>query len=212
MAEDTAEPPIGLREQKKRKTLLDLCQAARRSVLEHGLDATTVEGIAKTVGVSPRTFFNYYDTKMDAVVGPIELIGTPETREHFIAGGPTGVLINDLVELQVPDMESEGSVREGIMMVTEIVHREPRVLAAFMAAGAAHEAEIHEILNARLGEEVSSDLAAMAASIMTTITVRAATMMLEDSTTSLREAMQAHCAAAARLFDHPHNSESGRAE
>ncbi|WP_306361488.1 helix-turn-helix domain-containing protein [Nocardia sp. CC227C] len=62
--------------------------AARRLAAEQGLDATTTDDIAKAVGVSPRTFFNYYETKLDAVVGPVGEIGTPEARTEFV--GRTG--------------------------------------------------------------------------------------------------------------------------
>ncbi|MFC9472157.1 TetR/AcrR family transcriptional regulator [Nocardia sp. NPDC056952] len=78
----------------------------RRLAVEHGLDATNVDDIAKAVGVSPRTFFNYYETKLDAVVGPIGEIGTPEARREFVAGGPTGVLIEDLTRLHAAGVSS----------------------------------------------------------------------------------------------------------
>ncbi|MFD0360900.1 TetR/AcrR family transcriptional regulator [Nocardia sp. GCM10030253] len=197
------EPPMGLRAQKKRRTLLDLCLAARRLAVERGLDATTVDDIAKAVGVSPRTFFNYYETKMDAVVGPVGEIGTPELREQFIAGGPTGILIDDLTWLFALGFEPEREVREGISLVTEIIKTEPRVLAAFVASGVRLEAAIGELLSARMGTEVSPEFVALTAGLMTTITSRAAMSLSGDPTGSLATAIHDHCAMAARLFDQP---------
>lgn len=43
--------------------------AAAELVLERGLAAATVEAIAERAGCSRRTFFNYYPTKEDAVLG-----------------------------------------------------------------------------------------------------------------------------------------------
>ncbi|MEV6555697.1 helix-turn-helix domain-containing protein [Nocardia sp. NPDC051756] len=198
-----AEPPIGLREQKKRKTRLELCMAARRLVVAHGLDATTVEDIAKVVGVSPRTFFNYYDTKFDAIVGPIEEIGTPSARAEFVAGGPTGMLMSDLTWLFASALEPEDEVREAISLIMEIIKQEPRVFAAFMAAGVQQEAIVGELLTARAGAPVAREFAALAAGVMTSITTRAAMSATADTSRSLTAAMQDHCAMAARMFDQP---------
>ncbi|MGQ4601076.1 TetR family transcriptional regulator [Nocardia sp. R6R-6] len=198
-----AEPTIGLREQKKRRTQLDLCMAARRLTVEHGLDATTVEDIVRAVGVSPRTFFNYYETKIDAVVGPVGEIGTPHLREQFVAGGPTGVLMHDLTWLFASGFESESEVREGISLVAEIIKTEPRVLAAFVAYGVRLETSLGELLSARLTDDITPEFVSLAAGIMTTITTRAAKSSTGDPTVSLAAAMREHCAMAARLFEQP---------
>ncbi|MEV4125199.1 helix-turn-helix domain-containing protein [Nocardia sp. NPDC049707] len=195
------ERPIGLREQKKRQTELDLCMAARRLAVERGLDATTVEDIARAVGVSPRTFFNYYETKMAAVVGPISEISTPDLRERFIAGGPSGVLMDDLTWLFAQGFESESDVREGIALITEIIKSDPRVLAAFIASGARLESMIADLLSARLGRAVSPEFASLAAGFMTTITTRAAMSSADDPAVPLAAAIREHCAMAARLFE-----------
>ncbi|MCP9620522.1 mycofactocin system transcriptional regulator [Nocardia otitidiscaviarum] len=194
------EPELGLRERKKRQTRLDLCMAARRLAAEHGLDATTTDEIAKAVGVSPRTFFNYYETKLDAVVGPVGEIGTPEARLEFAAGGPTGVLIDDVIRLYVSGYEPEDEVRESIALVASIIETEPRVLAGFIAAGAQHEDALRELLSARLGDTVSAEFAGLTAGLMSTLATRAATSLRENPSRSLADAVRAQCAMAIELF------------
>ncbi|HJF13283.1 MAG TPA: TetR family transcriptional regulator [Enteractinococcus helveticum] len=59
---------LGRREQKKRETRRAIRDAALDLALENGLENLTVEAIAQAAGVSPRTVFNYFDSKEDALV------------------------------------------------------------------------------------------------------------------------------------------------
>jgi AcrR family transcriptional regulator len=58
---------VGHRQRRKNQTRVALASAAVRLVAEHGLDRVTVEEISSAANVSPRTFFNYFSSKEDAV-------------------------------------------------------------------------------------------------------------------------------------------------
>lgn len=62
-------PAAGLRERKKAGTRLAISRAALRLAVERGPDAITVDDIAAAAEVSPRTVFNYFATKDEAILG-----------------------------------------------------------------------------------------------------------------------------------------------
>jgi AcrR family transcriptional regulator len=77
----------GLRERKKAETRQALSSAAVRLAGELGPDGVTVEAIAEAAGVSPRTFFNYFSTKDDAILG-ISPSDPPDMLNDLVARPP----------------------------------------------------------------------------------------------------------------------------
>ena len=78
----------GLRERKKLATRLALHEAALRLVAERGLDRVSVDDIAERADVSPRTFFNYFTSKDDAVLGLDP--AAPARQAEALATRPAG--------------------------------------------------------------------------------------------------------------------------
>jgi AcrR family transcriptional regulator len=62
-------PTIGLRERKKAKTRAAIREHAMRLFMAQGYADTTVDQIADAAEVSPSTFFRYFPTKEDVVLG-----------------------------------------------------------------------------------------------------------------------------------------------
>src|ERR671919_462614 len=82
------ERTMGLRERKKQRTRAELTEAAILLFTDRGFDATTIEDIVGEVEVSPRTFFRYFDSKEDVVIGFFDDMGV-ELR-GMLAARPQG--------------------------------------------------------------------------------------------------------------------------
>ncbi|WP_370526328.1 TetR/AcrR family transcriptional regulator [Cellulomonas sp. JH27-2] len=144
---------LGLRERKKRARREALIDATHRLVEQHGLDAVTVEAICAEADVSTRTFFNYFESKDDAVLGHVPWPVDSPAGTTFAAGGPTGHLLTDLQHLVGSFLDDPPVGRERFNRAFEIATREPRLLARHLAWFEQHKGQIVALVEQRLGEQ-----------------------------------------------------------
>ncbi len=98
-----------LRERKRRATFRRIEDAATALVEKHGFDNVTVEDICRDADISRRTFFNYMDSKDEAVLGVSPMMLSPERQEEFVAT-PSDNLVKSALEhiaASLHDAESE---------------------------------------------------------------------------------------------------------
>jgi AcrR family transcriptional regulator len=141
---------VGLRERQKRARREALVDAAQRLVQAHGYDAVTVEEIAAEAGVSTRTFFNYFETKEDAVLGLENVEPDQEVANAFATGGPTGVLLADLAILATALLARHAPRRHQVHGALAVMRHEPHLMARHTAWMERQRTALAEIISARL--------------------------------------------------------------
>lgn len=94
--------PCGLRDRKKANRRASLASAAFAIAVEQGLEAATVDAITGRVGVSPRTFHNYFSSRDEAIAWRVSAIG----REWIglLRDRPAGEDIWDSVDVLAADV------------------------------------------------------------------------------------------------------------
>ncbi|MEV7968215.1 TetR family transcriptional regulator [Sphaerisporangium sp. NPDC088356] len=154
---------VGLRERKKQETRIALSWAAIRLAVERGLENVRVEDIAAEVGVSPRTFNNYFSSKGEAIAArhldrarwiAAELRAQPASKPLWEAITDAALARFALGQegdgKHTPDQQWVAGLR--------LMLAEPALQGEFFKAGAIAEAELAAAVAERTGTDVTHDL------------------------------------------------------
>jgi AcrR family transcriptional regulator len=147
---DRADEPLGLRERQKRARRAALVDAAHELVDRQGIESVTVDAICAEAGVSSRTFFNYFESKDDAVLGMEPLSIDEEVAEAFANGGPTGDIAADLEALARAVLVAPVMTRRRMAAAAELARREPRLSARYLAWMERYRDQVDALLRRRL--------------------------------------------------------------
>ncbi|KDQ71027.1 MULTISPECIES: acyl-CoA-like ligand-binding transcription factor [Streptomyces] len=156
MSADDA-PSLGLRERKKRATRDALANAALRGAAERGIENVTVEAVTDEVGVSVRTFFNYFPCLEDAITRPDRgcaarlrqaVLDAPEELPAFDA-------LREAIGRELADIEED---QERWELQAAALTKSPSLLPGFLAAQGADERAMVAVLAERLGQDPGADL------------------------------------------------------
>jgi AcrR family transcriptional regulator len=145
-----------LRERKKRATRVALRRSAVALVAERGFDAVTVEDIAAAVDVSERTFFNYFSSKEDAVVG-----WDPGRVAELCSGMVARPLVESparaLRQALIDDFSRYDADHREFLERLAVTRADPQLLAHHVARWADLERELVIALAQRRGTDPAHD-------------------------------------------------------
>lgn len=145
--------PTGLRERKKAETRQAISAAALELALAHGPGGVTVDDIAAAADVSPRTVFNYFATKEEAILGV-----DPERRAEVLrrlaerpAGEPPLTSLREAMRSDDPAAAVSWRARAGL------AREHPQLQSAYVAGFTALEDDLTGVLADRLGLDAATD-------------------------------------------------------
>ncbi|GAA0447398.1 TetR family transcriptional regulator [Paractinoplanes deccanensis] len=167
------------RDRKKQQTKAALMSAALRLADERGLDHVTVEEISEAADVSPRTFFNYFATKDDAIIGE-QIADGPSVCDRLLAVPAEVPLIPAMLEALAPEIQQFQADREIWLLRMRVIKNNPSLLPLLVARGGIAERESAGAIATRLGLP-ADDYFALLAATLTGTAVRAAMMRWADS-------------------------------
>lgn len=119
-------PDTGLRERLRTQTRADISRAAIRLASERGIAEVTVAEIAAEAGVSPRTFFNYFPTKRDALLTWVPTLDEAALEQVADSAQP---LRDALRTLLVAYAEAVQEQREAARRIRALLPANPEVRA-----------------------------------------------------------------------------------
>jgi AcrR family transcriptional regulator len=140
-------------ETRRRQTAHRLTSVSRRLTAERGLSGFTVEEVCEEVGVSRRTFFNYFPSKEEAVIGVDEEDELRRFADDFLAKASRGwgAVLDDLVALVTAHALTSGLGAEEHLELMAVLEREPRILARFIGLSRERDHQVLELIAHREG-------------------------------------------------------------
>lgn len=140
----------GLREQKRRATRRALQLALLQQALDRGFENVTVDDVCREAQVSPRTFFNYFASKEDAVAGSASFTIREDDTAWFVQGEAD--VLTDLVHLVTRNVDEHDDL-DVHRLRKALLERNPHLLGMKIA-----EAQrFHESGVVLVGERLRED-------------------------------------------------------
>ncbi|MCU1411512.1 MAG: TetR family transcriptional regulator [Rhodoglobus sp.] len=146
---DLAEP--GLRERKRLATRRAIQVAVLELLAERGVDGVTVDEISRMADVSPRTFFNYFASKEEAMLGDSPELPDQHVIDAFLAG--TGTVLDDLATVLKYSGDKTTADAEMLQLRHTLLKQFPQLFAMRMASMRAFEESVGEVVGQRLARD-----------------------------------------------------------
>jgi len=153
-----------LRTRRRLRTAQTIRDAAVDLVLAEGLENVTTEMIAERAGISPRSFFNYFAFKEEALMPPPFTFAEADI-EAFDNG--TGAVMADMMTLLLTRFANVDPRRERIRQIYELAHRHPKLMLVRKQQFHQHEERIATLVAKRLGGTPGDRAAVLMAAVLT---------------------------------------------
>ena len=201
----------GLRERKRAATRAVITAVARTLTAERGLNGYTVEEVCELAGISRRTFFNYFPSKEDAIIGHVDDDFPAEAVSRFVEGGAgstageiSPTLLGDLVQLSLDLSEHMHASEEETRQLIGVIQKEPQLMLRLIGASAERESQFARMIASREGVPADHPVVRMAVLLLGSIARKtSAVYFSEGNTRPYREMLIENITAARTLLSLP---------
>lgn len=192
---------LGLRERKKMATRQMIGGTAFRLAMERGLENVTVEDIAAAANVSPRTFNNYFSSKLEAIsaLGIDRAARIGATLCERPASEPLWDAITAAVLEHYGAMRSpQGEFRDGMRTVL----LSPAMRGEYLKTNSAMQRALAEAIAQRTGLDVDRDMlpVILAGAVTTASQIAVRRWFSADPPTELQPLVRAALSELASAF------------
>jgi AcrR family transcriptional regulator len=189
------------------QTAARLTAACRRLTAERGLAGFTIEEVCEEADVSRRTFFNYFPSKEDAVIGSSSDDDLQQFTREFLALGSRGwvAAVDDLVDMATSHFAVDEADIADHTLFMACLEREPRLLARFVGVSRERERGLAALIAEREGVEADDPRATAVVSVMTTLIQSASERFIAPANTlDFSTILTTSLAAFRTVLAHPH--------
>lgn len=174
----------GLRARKRLATLRSLESSALSLALQYGVDNVTVDQVAAHANVSRRTFFNYFASLTDALIGRSKVDDALDPVALFRSLPASGSVLRDLQSLALSLSTGHGSDVFVLRQRLEVLEANPQLTGDFMAQTAALFEAIAGEVSQRMADQLGEPRSAR--------TDRWARMLTRVCAAALHQALDEH--------------------
>ncbi|NYJ03671.1 AcrR family transcriptional regulator [Nocardioides thalensis] len=156
------------REARRVETTHRLRRRALELTRDKGFDGWTMDDLAASAEVSRRTVFNYFDSKLDVVLGP-DHEPPAEALAAFVAKRPTGDLVDDMAALAVEVIQEKQTELDLVMLARAVILTEPHLVALVHERFEAKMTDLVDLIIQREGEDYGRAQAELAVRLIVTV-------------------------------------------
>ncbi|MGC9376538.1 TetR/AcrR family transcriptional regulator [Streptomyces sp. MH13] len=149
-----AETPT-LRERARRAARAEITATAMRLFAENGFDATTIDQITAAVGISRRSFFHYFGSKEDLVLGDTEALG--ESVRAALEARPDDESAWAAIREAFLTVRPPGAGTEELLVLARLHHEAPSLRARHLEKHLRWQALLAPDVQRRLGLPPTTD-------------------------------------------------------
>jgi AcrR family transcriptional regulator len=193
---------VGLREMKKERTRIDIVRVAMELFARHGFDDVTVDQIAAEAEVSHRTFYRYFATKEELILGSLQQ-ALDDMTDAFTRRPRTESVIVSIREAVLGLAANYEDSLDRDLQRAAVFRATPSLQARQNERRAAFEGVMIPLIAERLGVDPKTDLgpALIAACAVAAMRVATTQWLLADGSRPLLPIVEQALSMLAPAFD-----------